>query len=95
MEIGYLVIKEQYDDPMDLCQFGYPQTRYTEPIAICETPECAEELIKNLQQEEADRFMDWMDECKDYIDSGMTDSDGHNDPERGDYYFVMEVPYYQ
>lgn len=95
MEIGYVVIKEQCNDPMDLCQFGYPQTWYTEPVAICETQESAEELIKKLWQEEADRFMDWLDECKYYIDSGMADLEDYDDPDRADYYTIKEVPYYQ
>ena len=94
MEIGYLVIKEQVTNKDDL-EFGYPQIWNRTPVAICETEECAEELIKNLWQEEADRFMDWMDECKYYIDSGMADPDDYDDPDHAAYYTIEEVPYYQ
>lgn len=90
----YLVIKEQIED-YDECRFGYPQITITDPVAVCETKELAENLVEKMKQDEADRFMDWLDEYREFIDAGTTDASDYDDPDRGDYYFIVdELPYY-
>ena len=91
MEKGYVVVKEwcQEIDPY------YPQLWYQRPAAYCETQERAEQKVKEFLQEDADRFMDWLDECKEYIDCGMTDADSYFDDDRADLYSIIEVPYIQ
>ena len=91
MEKRYVVSKEWCDeiDPY------YPQLWTAIPAAVCETQERAEKLVEDFQQGDADRFMDWLDECKEYINCGMTDVDSYYDNDRADLYSITEVPYVQ
>lgn len=93
MEHCYIVIKEWCEE-YDECRFGYPQIWTSENVVVCRTQEDAEKLVKQFEQDDVDRFMDWLDECKEYMTCGLTDVKDYDDPDRPDFYQIQEVPYH-
>ena len=99
MEHGYVVVKENILES-DESEWGYPPYISTQLICICETQESAEKMIKNLQQNASDRFMDWLDENIRYLITGDLSIDNYHEedddffPDGTTEYYVKEVPYY-
>ena len=93
MDHGFVVI-EEFITPSDEREWGYPDYHDSYPIVICKSREDAQKFIDEREQISADKYMDFLDENKGYLESGLMTSIDYLDEERPDYYHINEVPYY-
>lgn len=64
MEYKYAIVEIEYSTDY----FGFPEEmKNYDVIAICNTKDEAEQLIKEANQKEADDFLDWIDERRKYF----------------------------
>ena len=93
MEYRYLVM-EEFVTLSDEREWGYPDSYSDEPVSIHKTEADAQKFIDEREQMFADKFMDFLDENKEYLESGQMTTDDYYDIDRPDEYFIKKVPYY-
>ena len=94
MTNGYLVT-EEFIIPSDEREWGYPDYSFVYPIAMYESEEDAQKFVDEKMQIFADKYMDFLDENKEYLESGAMTSADYWDDDEPDRYSITKIPYYR